>query len=124
VDLAFESGRSAERHPDVLESALYRLVQEALTNVVKHASATTVQISLVEYDGQVEVSVRDDGDGFDPDAATAGFGVLGMRERVLLLDGQLEVESAPSAGTAVHARIPLAREADDTAAASPYDATG
>ena len=124
VDLAFESGRSAQRHPPALESALYRLVQEALTNVVKHADATAVEVSVVERDDCVELVVQDDGCGFDPDGATDGFGLLGMRERASLMDGRLEVEAAPGAGTAVRAAIPFARGADDTAAAPPQDATG
>ena len=124
VDLAYESGRSARRLPPTLESALYRLVQEALTNVVKHADATAVDVSMIERDGRVELLVQDDGRGFDPDDGTDGFGLLGMRERAVLLDGRLEVESAPGAGTTVRATIPSAHDADGAAAASRYDATG
>jgi signal transduction histidine kinase len=125
VDLAFESGRSDRRHAPALESAMYRLVQETLTNVVKHANASAVQVTIVEHDGQVQLSVRDDGSGFDPSAATDGFGVLGMRERVQLLDGQFDVASAPGEGTTVHATFPAARAAEmDPQPEAPRDATG
>ncbi|HXE46322.1 MAG TPA: GAF domain-containing sensor histidine kinase [Conexibacter sp.] len=126
VNLAFESGGAAQRRlVPAQESAIYRLVQEALTNVVKHAAATAVQVSVVEHDGQVEVSVGDDGGGFDPAAATDGFGVLGMRERISLLNGQLDVDSAPGDGTTVHATFAAARVAEtDTPATVPRDATG
>lgn len=105
VDLAFESGRIAQRHEAAVENALYRIVQEALTNVVKHADATRVEVTIVESDLAIEVTVRDDGDGFDPDATTDGFGLLGMRERMQLVDGSLTIESASGAGTTLHASI-------------------
>jgi signal transduction histidine kinase len=124
VDLAYESGRSTQRHPPALESAMYRLAQEALTNVVKHADATAVEVSLTERDDCVEIVVQDDGRGFDPDDETDGFGLLGMRERASLADGRLEVEAAPGAGTTVRATIPVIHDADDTATAPPHDATG
>jgi signal transduction histidine kinase len=124
VDLAYESGRSTQRHPPALESTLYRLVQEALTNVAKHAEANAVEVSVTEQDGRVELVVQDDGSGFDPDVVTDGFGVLGMRERASLLSGQLEIESSPGAGTTIRATIPSARDADSTAGVSSYDATG
>jgi signal transduction histidine kinase len=121
VDLAFESGRCAERPPPVIESALYRLVQEALTNVAKHADATNVEISVVEDDGCIEVTVRDDGVGFDRAAAHTGFGLLGMRERVQLAGGELHVETAAGAGTTIRATlsVPAARME-----AIPRDAVG
>lgn len=90
-----------------LESTIYRLVQEALTNVVKHARADRVEIELVRRDSDVSLLVRDDGMGFDVAAPTAGFGLSGMRERVELSSGTLEVESAPGGGTTVRARIPV-----------------
>jgi signal transduction histidine kinase len=121
VDLAFESGRAAERHPPAIENALYRLVQEALTNVVKHAEATNVEISVVEAAGCIEVIVRDDGAGFDQAAAHTGFGLLGMRERVQLADGELEVETARGTGTTIHATLPVSAAGPE---AVPRDATG
>ena len=94
-----------------LEVAVYRLIQEALTNVVKHAGArrVTVRVEDPRGDGQVIVEVSDDGRGFDPDDPGAGFGLLGMRERVALVGGELEVRAAPGKGTSVIARIPVQR---------------
>ncbi len=107
VDLAFGSGRAERRHAPAIESALYRLVQEALTNVVKHANAATVEISILENERQVEVVVRDDGAGFDPGTAHEGFGLLGMRERAALVGGVLALETAPGSGTTIRVTLPV-----------------
>jgi signal transduction histidine kinase len=66
-------------------------------------------VSVVEHDSRIHVSVRDDGSGFDPDAATAGFGLAGMHERVELLHGELSIVSAPGEGTTVSATLPVVR---------------
>lgn len=105
IDLAYDRGRSPARHVPELESAVYRIVQESLTNVIKHAEAEHVEIAVVE-DGQVTVSVRDDGRGFDPSLRADGFGLLGMRERVSLVGGELRVDSEPGGGTTVTASLP------------------
>jgi signal transduction histidine kinase len=86
------------------ESTIYRLVQEALTNAAKHAGAERVQVSVARSNGTVEVVVEDDGEGFDPTAPTSGLGLVGMRERVELTGGRLEISSRP--GTRVSARLP------------------
>jgi signal transduction histidine kinase len=111
VRLAYEQGRTDRRHVAEIEAAIYRLVQEALTNVAKHAHATAVWIEVADSDddGHVEIEVRDDGRGFDPKGATDGFGLLGMRERIGLVQGKLDVRSAPGEGTTVRARIPSQR---------------
>jgi signal transduction histidine kinase len=109
LDLAYEQGRADTRHAPELESTLYRLVQEALTNVVKHAGASRVTVAVIEDDGTVELSVTDDGAGFQSDAASEGFGLIGMRERVTLLGGEFEFDSQSGAGTTVAARIPVER---------------
>ncbi len=85
-----------------LETTVYRLVQEALTNVAKHAGAEHASVSVTAANGLVEVEIADDGSGFDPDVATSGFGLAGMRERVQLSGGQLTVTPGPS-GTTVRA---------------------
>ena len=91
-----------------LETTVYRIVQESLTNVVKHARAGSVDIAVRSDGEQIEISVTDDGVGFDPDGAAAtGFGVIGMRERVELAGGELSVGRGPRAGTVVCARLPL-----------------
>jgi signal transduction histidine kinase len=89
-----------------LETAVYRIVQEALTNVVKHAGARTVRIVIGRRAGNVHVVVTDDGRGFEPGAPRAGFGLIGITERAELLGGEVAVDSSP-AGTTVRVAIPL-----------------
>jgi two-component system, NarL family, sensor histidine kinase DevS len=96
-----------------LETTIYRFVQEALTNVVKHAGATHAWIKIDARDKQALVEVRDDGRGFDADAATDGFGLHGLRERVFLANGTLELESGER-GTVVRAQLPVVRASDRT----------
>ena len=86
------------------ESTIYRVVQEALTNAAKHAQADRVRVEVARDNGTVEVVVEDDGHGFDPTTATAGLGLVGMRERVELTGGRLEIQSRP--GTRVSAQLP------------------
>jgi signal transduction histidine kinase len=109
IDLAYESGRQAERHRPETEVALYRLVQEGLTNAVKHAEGATVRVAVTEDEKAVTISVRDDGPGFAPDARHEGFGLIGVRERVALSGGTLRIESAPGAGTTLQATLPARR---------------
>lgn len=95
------------RLPPAVEIVAYRLVQEALTNVARHAGVDTATVQLLAADGALFLTVRDGGRGFDP-AATPGLGGLGgLRERVALLGGTLDIESAPGAGTIVTAELPL-----------------
>jgi signal transduction histidine kinase len=89
-----------------LESTVYRLVQEALTNVAKHAAANTVRVMIAEANGEVQIEVQDDGTGFDPDAARQGFGVSGMYERVTLAGGSLDIDSGEH-GTLLTASLPV-----------------
>ena len=112
IELADEKGLKAERLVGELETGLYRLVQEALTNATKHGHASRAVVEIHEDPGVVHLMVRDDGRGFDPRAQTAGFGLLGMRERVALLGGELDVQSAPQGGTTISARIPIQRRAE------------
>jgi two-component system, NarL family, sensor histidine kinase DevS len=108
VEVDLEPRLGAERLPPEVETTLYRLVQEALTNVVKHAEARHVSILLARREGSVIAVIEDDGLGFDPDARDGdGVGLLGMQERVELHDGRLTVESAPEAGTTLRIEIPL-----------------
>jgi two-component system sensor histidine kinase DegS len=105
--------------PPVLETTTYRLVQEALTNVSKHARATHVRVFVGLDDHCVTVEVQDDGIGFDPTSETSGFGLAGMRERVYLAGGELQIEPADQ-GTLVRARLPV-REATPRVALSTPD---
>ena len=118
IDLAFERGDEPERHSPELESTTYRLVQEALTNAVRHAGASTIRINVSEHDGHVDITVADDGRGFDPQTRDSpGFGLTGMRERVELAGGELDIES-DEGGTTVRAHLPVRRRAA-TASGSP-----
>jgi signal transduction histidine kinase len=101
------SDRGEELSPE-FETIVYRLVQEALTNVAKHARATSVRVALGLEDGDVVIEVEDDGVGFDTRARSQGFGVAGMRERVDLAGGTLSLESGDR-GTLLCVRLPVAR---------------
>ena len=108
VELEHGAGtRETRLEPDV-EIAIYRTVQESLTNAAKHAGARTVDVVVVERGGEVEIAVRDDGTGFDVDAPTGGFGLTGMRERISLAGGRLEIISSAH-GTALLASVPSVR---------------
>jgi signal transduction histidine kinase len=109
VDLAYEGGRSEDRLAPTLEVTLYRVVQEALNNVIKHAGTDRAEVRIAEGADEVQLEVRDDGRGFEPSAATAGFGLTGLRERVEQLGGTVEIASGPARGTVVQARIPSVR---------------
>jgi len=92
-----------------LELALYRVAQEALTNIARHAQAKTAQVSLRQVAGQVTLSIVDDGAGFDAEAVLAhpsGLGLAGMRERLALVGGSLQVQSTPGQGTVLIASAP------------------
>jgi signal transduction histidine kinase len=106
VELANEQGHAAERLSAELETGVYRIVQESLTNAVKHGHASRASIEVLEHEQRITVTVRDDGAGFDPEASTAGFGLTGMRERAKLLGGDLSVRSSPDDGTTVNVSLP------------------
>jgi signal transduction histidine kinase len=108
IDVEFVPNVPGGRLPPDVETALYRIVQESLTNVVKHARAGHVSIVLTRKDGLVSVVVEDDGVGFEPLRARGdGLGLVGMRERVDLLGGRVTIESRPGAGTTFVAEVPL-----------------
>jgi signal transduction histidine kinase len=107
VDL--EAGLSAHaRLPSEVETALYRIVQEALTNMLKHADPQRASVLLTPKAGSVLLVVEDDGRGFDPESErNGGLGLDGMRERVHLLDGTFKLESRKNAGTTLVVEVPL-----------------
>ena len=106
VELEAQLGEA--RLPAEVETTLYRIVQEALTNIVKHAEATKVSILLVRKATTATVVIEDDGKGFDiEDVRAEGMGLAGMRERVELHDGRLTVESSPTSGTTLVAEVSL-----------------
>jgi signal transduction histidine kinase len=109
IGIRFESSLADERLPTEVETALFRIIQESLTNIVKHARARNISIVLARKPGAAVAVIEDDGQGFDPSSVRdGGFGLEGMRERVGLLDGRLQIESAEGAGTTLIAEVPLA----------------
>ncbi len=114
IELAYESGRKGARLEMDVETAIYRLVQESLTNAARHAHADHVDVEVVEHDEQVRVLIRDDGAGFDTGAPSSGFGLTGMRERVALTGGRLEITSSAD-GTTICAELPSGRAVRQTA---------
>jgi signal transduction histidine kinase len=115
IDLAHESGREPTRLAPELESVIYRTVQEALNNVVKHAGATQARVSIEERDGTVALVVEDDGRGFDPAPGHEGFGLVSMQERASLAGGELTIGPGPRGGTRVRAEFPAIRSGLDSA---------
>ena len=123
MEIDFDSRLGNRRLARQVETTLYRVVQEALTNVAKHARAPAVSVVLTSQPDQVRVVVEDDGCGFDPERVVAevsskdSLGLPGMEERLALVGGTLEVESAPGKGTTLIASIPIATEIDQEVAA-------
>jgi PAS domain S-box-containing protein len=104
------SGAAGGRLPAHIETVLYRIAQEALNNVAKHAAARAVELILEQRAEHVSLIIEDDGIGFDSEAAIAdppGLGLVGMRERAAFAGGTLEIESRPGGGTSVFVRVPL-----------------
>ncbi len=110
LTLGWEAGWGGKRLSRELESTIYRVVQEALTNVAKHSSAARVWVSVTQDDDAMVLSVRDDGAGFDMDKRSQGFGLIGMRERVALHGGSLSIVSTPGRGTELRGRVPVGSE--------------
>jgi signal transduction histidine kinase len=109
IDLASGGDREPTRLSSEIESTIYRLVQEALTNVVKHAEADRAWVEVSEDQQEVTVTVRDNGTGFDPHQPACGFGLVGMRERAELANGRLLIDSSPEQGTTVRVVLPADR---------------
>ena len=97
--------------PDDVALALFRVMQEALGNAVRHAAVCRVSVSLGGSRDEIHLDVTDEGVGFDPEAArrSQGLGLIGMRERLSLVDGECLIASRPGAGTRIRARVPLRR---------------
>jgi two-component system sensor histidine kinase UhpB len=93
--------------PADVQTVVYRVAQEALSNAVRHSGAEHLQVRLARGDGQIELRVADDGRGFTFDQASGGLGLAGMRERALLVNGDLRVESRPEQGTSIWLRVPI-----------------
>jgi signal transduction histidine kinase len=105
IDLEIRLGD--RRLPADVETTMYRIVQEALTNIAKHAAATKISVLLTRTPDAAVLVVEDDGEGFDSSRTTDGLGLAGMRERIALVGGRLRVETSAGSGTTVAAEIPL-----------------
>ncbi len=117
-----DPGAGEERLDEDLETTVYRMVQEALTNVAKHARAERVRVAVNALDGELRIEVRDDGVGFDPDSADEGFGLAGMQERAALAGGTLSLDSGTQ-GTLLAACLPLRRVSDEPGSGSQQAAS-
>jgi signal transduction histidine kinase len=123
IEIRAELDGGPERLPAETESILYRLVQEGLNNIVKHAGASQAHAVLQRSGEVLRVSINDDGRGFDTASAGSGFGLTGMRERVELAGGELRIDSTPGRGTTVSASIPLPCENGAHGFSSPRSST-
>ena len=113
IHVHFEGELKDRRLNGQTETALFRIAQEAITNIVRHSSAENVMISVEPADHTLTLEIEDDGNGFTPDAVYkpekdgAGLGLMGMKERALLLDGSFKIESQPGSGTRIVVQVPL-----------------
>ena len=109
IRVLLETSGRLDNIPEEHRTCLYRLVQESLTNCMRHSAAKSVNIDLQETEGVLELQVKDDGVGFDPARARHGLGLLGIQERVRELGGQLSIDSAPGRGASLRVKLPLPR---------------
>jgi signal transduction histidine kinase len=107
VDLNLEMSQLGRSLSASDESVLYRAVQEALANAAKHSAARRVEVTIRAHERAIEAIVADDGVGFEAESISDGFGLIGMRERAMLVGGELEVQTAPGAGTSIRFVMPL-----------------
>ena len=109
VQIDFRSEGVTKDIPSEISLCLFRVLQEAVQNAVKHSDVRRFEVSLQGSSNEIQLSVRDSGVGFDPEKAITGYGIglINMRERLKLIDGKLLIDSKPRGGTTVHARVPL-----------------
>jgi two-component system sensor histidine kinase UhpB len=107
VRASFNAAPIDVRAPAEIETACFRIAQEALSNVARHAHARHVEVTLTGQDAALELTVRDDGVGFNVERLRTGLGLVGMSERAQLVGGRLDIDSAPGEGTTLRARFPL-----------------
>lgn len=107
LDVQVEARVGGKRLPAEVETAAYRIVQEAVANVLRHADARHISVVLTRKNGTVSIVIEDDGRGFDPRLPADGMGIAGMRERVHLLDGVFDLDSSPGAGTTIVVGLPV-----------------
>lgn len=109
VNVTFDADAEELEVPDELRTAVYRVVQEALQNAVRHAEARRVQIGLASGGGRLRILVKDDGKGFEPEVIR-GIGILGMQERITQFGGVLRINSTPGKGTVLTVDVPLEQQ--------------
>jgi signal transduction histidine kinase len=108
----FQAVGFEEKLPPQMETAFYRIIQEALNNIAKHAGASRVDISLQWRDSIISVSITDNGRGFDldkvlgPESLERSLGIIGMQERISLLGGKIDIQSRPDSGTYLYIEVP------------------
>ncbi|MFN3307978.1 MAG: sensor histidine kinase, partial [Anaerolineales bacterium] len=112
IEFDFDCDGLYERYSSDIESALFRIVQEAITNIIRHAHATKVKIQLSQSDSEILLQIEDNGIGFDPQilqhpTPKHGLGLRGMLERTMILGGKFELNTAPQRGTCIRIFIPL-----------------
>ncbi len=107
IDASFEADGDIASVPQDVQIVAYRVAQEALSNAVRHSGAAHVRVQLERDNGSVALTIADDGRGFTFDQASQGLGLAGMRERALLVNGDLQVESRPQVGTSVRLLVPI-----------------
>jgi two-component system sensor histidine kinase UhpB len=107
IAATFDSRGDLASVPHEVQIVAYRVAQEALSNAVRHSGAEHLQVRLARENGAIELDVSDDGQGFSFDQASSGLGLTGMRERALLVNGDLQVTSRPRIGTSVRLRVPI-----------------
>ena len=111
--IEFDSDVQFGRLPSILENAIYRIAQEALTNACKHSKSKKVTVTMTQEGQDVRLEVQDWGIGFDPESVEKGhFGLEGIRQRVRLLGGRLTIESKPGSGTLVQVVVPIVERQD------------
>ncbi len=116
VKVDFSSASEVNRLPPYLETMLFRIAQEAISNILRHAKASQVFIRLWTEEEQVWLEIKDDGCGFDIEKITAGvvnheqLGLLGIQERASLVHGEVKIASSPESGTCLQVHIPLPSE--------------
>jgi PAS domain S-box-containing protein len=113
VEIAFANDDIPHTVPREISLCLFRVLQEALQNAVKHSDVRFFEVELRNASDEIHLTVRDSGSGFDLEEAmkTSGIGLISMTERLKLVDGQLSIDSQPSRGTTIHARVPLIKAA-------------
>jgi PAS domain S-box-containing protein len=113
IRVDYHAGDLTRRFADDVETTIYRVVQESLTNVLRHAAASTVSLVLELHEGVLQVIIEDDGRGFDVEAVSAQdrLGLPGIAERLAVVSGTLSIDSSPGAGTTLYIRIPVAESA-------------